>query len=253
MRKSLLILIIIASFSGLRSTAQVNLKDSCITVPILYGSYSYLWPGGDLNERFGGTSSLGPGFMVKTSSNWIIGAELDFIFGGNVKNGFEILGELINEDGNITNGDGVPAVVALYERGFTTIARFGKLFPVFNSNPNSGIVAMVGLGYMQHKIFIDVENESAPQLQGDYKRGYDRLSGGFSLNQYIGYFYLGNSRILNFSVGIEFYQAWTKNQREYVFDLRGPDKEKRFDMMFGPKIMWMIPMHKRSPQEFYYN
>ena len=234
-------------------SCQVSIKDKGITIPMIYAAYSYQFPGNDMKERFGGTSQLGPGFQVKTSSNWIIGAEFDFIFGSNVKNGFDILEDIMTSDGNIINGDGVPSVVALFERGYNFNVRFGKLFAVLSPNPNSGIVIMGGIGYLQHKISIQVENESAPQLKGDYKRGYDRLSGGFAINEFIGYMYLSNSRILNFMVGVEFFQSWTKSKREYLFDLMGPDKEKRFDTMIGPKLVWMIPLHKRAPKEFYYN
>jgi len=232
--------------------SQVDLRDSSYTVPMIYGAYSYQFPGSDLAERFGGASLLGPGFQVKTSSNWIFGAEFDFILGNNVKDGFEILEELMTSDGNIISGDGVPAVVALYERGYTVMGKFGILIPVLSPNPNSGFVIMGGVGYLQHKVSIQVEDETAPQLQGDYKRGYDRLTGGFAISEYIGYMYLGNSRILNFSVGIEFYQAWTNSKRDYAFDLMGPYKQNRFDTMFGPKIMWIIPLHKRAQRDYYY-
>ena len=53
-----------------------------MVIPMIYATYAYQWPGGDLAKRFRGNSSIGGGFMVKTRSNWLIGAEGNYIFGG---------------------------------------------------------------------------------------------------------------------------------------------------------------------------
>lgn len=234
------------------SKGQQSIKDESITIPMVYASYAYQFPGADMADRFGTNSSIGPGFQVKTASNWIFGLETNFIFGNNFKPGFSIFKDIMTSDGNIINGDGLPAVVALFERGFIISGKFGKLFPVLSPNPNSGIVVYGTIGYMQHKLRIDVENNSAPQLLGDYKKGYDRLTGGFAISEAIGYQIMGNSRILNFFFGVEFHQGWTKSKREYLFDLKGADKTNRFEILFGPKISWFIPIYQRAPEEYYF-
>ncbi len=243
---SLLFLIWLIPVSG-----QVSIQDSALTIPMFYGTYSYQIPQADMAERFGNNSLIGPGFQIKTSSNWIYGLEWGFIFGNNIKYGFSIFDDIMTSDGNIISGDGVPAVVALFERGNIFSLRFGRLIPVLSPNPNSGIVIGISAGYLMHKIKIEVENNSAPQLKGDYNRGYDRMSSGFAISEYVGYMYLGNTRIINFFIGVEFYQAWTKSRRDYIFDLMGPDKKNRFDVLIGPKISWIIPLHRRAPQEYY--
>ena len=232
--------------------AQVSIKDESLTIPMIYGTFAQQFPGGDMAERYGTNSAIGPGFQVKTASNWIFGAEANFLFGNNVKNGFTILGNIMTSDGNVISGDGIPAVVALFERGFIISGKFGKLFPILGPNPNSGIVIYTTFGYMQHKIRFEVENNSAPQLRGDYKRGYDRLSGGFSISEAIGYQIMGNTRLLNFFFGLECYQAWTKGMREYLFDLQAPPEGNRFDLLIGPRITWFIPIYERAPAEYYY-
>ena len=106
---------------------------------------------------------------------------------------------------------------------------------------------------MMHKVRIEVENQSAPQLNGDYRRGYDRLSGGLMLNQAIGFMYFGRSRLLNFAVSVEAFEGWSRPYRDYYFDLMSPPAEGRqFDFLIGPKITWMIPLRQRLPKEFYY-
>ena len=234
------------------TTAQVSIRNESITIPMVYATYGYQFPGADMAERFGPNSSIGPGFQVKTSSNWIIGAEAGFLFGNNVKDGFSILEEIMTSDGNLISGDGIPAVVALFERGFIFSGKFGKLFPVLSPNPNSGIVVYATFGYMQHKVRIEVENNSAPQLLGDYKRGYDRLTGGFALSEAVGYQIMGNTRLFNFFVGVECFQGWTRGKRDYLFDLQRPPEERRFELLIGPRISWFIPIYQRVPEEYYY-
>jgi hypothetical protein len=236
-----------------RGQSQKALSDSAVTIPMIYGFYGYQWPGGDLAERFGSNSTIGPGFMVKTSKGWIFGAEYDFLFGSNVKNGMDILKGITNSNGDIISGDGTPSVVAMFERGHAVSAKFGKLFPVIKSNRNSGIFITAGLGYITHKIRIDVEQNTAPQLNGDYKRGYDRLSGGFMINQAIGFMYFGQSRLLNFAFSVEAIEGWTSGYRDYYFDtMAPPPAAKSFDFLIGPKIAWMIPLRQRTVNAFFY-
>jgi hypothetical protein len=231
---------------------QGTFKDTTVSIPMFYGFYGYQWPGGDMKERFGSNSVIGPGFLWKTQKNWLWGAEYDFLFSRNVNMGFDLLKGILTSDGNIINGDGVPATVALYERGHIAQVKTGKLFPVLSPNPNSGFFITLGAGFISHKIRIEVENESAPQLLGDYKRGYDRLTTGFTLSQGIGYMFFGNSRLFNFYASFEIYEAWTSNYREFNFDTQEAAGENRFDVVFGPKVGWIIPLRKRVPKDFYY-
>ena len=238
----------------LKMQSQVrSLDTSASSIPFFYGFYGYQWPGGEIQEQFGSNSAIGAGFEWKTSSNWIFGAEYNFIFGNNVKNGLEIFENILNSDGNVISGDGTPAVVATFERGNIISIKFGKLIPVIKSDKNSGVFFSAGTGYMMHKIRIEVENENTPQLKGDYKRGYDRLSGGFMLNQSIGFMYFGHNRLLNFTLSVEAFEGWNKPYRDYYFDTMAPPPEGRqFDLLIGSKVAWMIPLRARNAGTYYY-
>ena len=87
---------------------------------------------------------------------------------------------------------------------------------------------------------------------GDYAKGYDRLTDGISTNEFIGYMYIGNKRLLTFYAGFDFTQAWTRDRRGYNFDLHGPDNTKRFDMLSGIKVGWIIPIYRIAPDKYYY-
>ncbi|MEI7597080.1 MAG: hypothetical protein WCK02_15135 [Bacteroidota bacterium] len=243
---------IIFIFAFLPLFSQVNVKDSVIQTTFLSAHYSYNLPGGDLKDRFGSNSIIGGKFSLKTRKNWIFEIQGNFIF-GNTVNENSILDSLRNSDGNIINGNGEVASVNLFERGFSFTANAGKIFPVFGPNKNSGIVFSNGIGFLQHKIRIENFMNTVPQIKDDYKKGYDRLSNGFAMTQFLGYLYLGNKRIYSFYLGIEVSEAWTKSRRSYDFDLMKKDEKSRFDIMSGLKVGWIIPLYKRTPKPYYIN
>src|SRR5512133_1284399 len=166
---------------------QVNIKDSAITTPVIYATYSYQFPGGGLSDLFGSNSSIGGGIFVKTSGNWIVGAEGNYLFGGTVKNQDSMLLMISTPEGYVIDANGMYADVILYERGYSFYGYFGKLIPVLSPNPNSGFTILAGLGYLQNKIRVHNPNNTAPQLYGDYKKGYDKLNGGLALTGSVGY------------------------------------------------------------------
>jgi hypothetical protein len=231
--------------------AQVNVKDSAISASMFYAAYSYQFPGGDLAERFGSNSSIGGGFLIKTRSNWIIGAEGNYQFGSSVKNQDSLLVSISTPEGYIIDANGYIADVVLYMRGYSFFGVFGKLLPLVGPNPNSGFTLIAGAGYIQNKIRILNPGNTAPQLQGDYKKGYDKLNGGFALSASLGYLYMSNSRLLNFSLAFEFIQAWTKSKRKVDFDTGLPDPANYSSQYYGIKATWNIPLYKRKPKEYY--
>ncbi len=232
-------------------SAQVNIHDSAIGTSMFYATYSYQFPGGDLAQRFGSNSSIGGGFMYKTKSNWLFGLEGNFLFGQVVKNSDSLLADITNKEGFIIDQNGMIADIVYYMRGYSFYAKFGKLIPLFSPNPNSGFLILLGGGYLQNKIRIHNPGNTAPQLLDDYKKGYDRLNGGISLSASLGYLYLSNTRLLNFYLGFEFTQAWTKSLREYNFDLEKKDDSKYSSQYYGIKVCWLIPLYKRTPKEYY--
>ncbi len=246
------LLIIALLFWTSNMFAQVNPADSAIAAFIPNFAYSYQFSGGDIAETFGHNSTIGGGFFVKTKKNFIYSADVNFIFGSQIKNDIEILSMVLNSYGYITDGNGTYALYTMYERGYTLNFRFGKIFNVMSPNPNSGLMIMGGVGYLTHRLVIDNQYRTAPQISGDYAKGYDRLTGGINFNQFIGYFFMSKSRLLNFYGGFEFMQGFTKSRRDYVFDLQKKDTDNKLDLFYGFRIGWMIPAYKRAPDQYYY-
>ena len=150
------------------------------------------------------------------------GIDGSYIFGNNISES-GILDSIVTSDGQIINSNGQYATVRQFERGFTVMGKFGKLFSVLGPNKNSGIFCLGGLGFLQHKIRIDDIGNSSPQLSKEYKKGYDRMTNGIAASEFVGYKYLSNKRMVNFFFGFEFYQAFTKSRRSWDYDLMRAD------------------------------
>jgi hypothetical protein len=202
-------------------------------------------------ERFGVNSTIGPGAFYKSATNWVYNVDINFIFGNRI-NEDSLIQNLINTDGFVIDDQGHYAEISFFERGFYTSGRIGKLIPFSDNNLNSGLLIMAGAGYMQHKINIQVKNKAASALRGDYKKGYDRFTDGFSTTQFVGYMHIGKTRLANFFFGAELVQAWTKNRRSMNFDTMRRDDKNRFEFLGGIKVGWVIPITRREPEDFYY-
>ncbi len=256
MKKIVAIVIVLFSFSHIFPVkAQVSIKDSAVATFMIGISYSYNWPGGDLVNRFGENSTIGGSFAVKLKSNLKIRLMYNYIFGKNVKQ-YEILDGLRTEKGFIIGEDGTPSETDIFERGYSLFLTLGVIIPKIpltkiklSLNPNSGFVFSIGPGFLQHKIRIE---SNAAALQGDYKKGYDRLSNGFAVMESIGYLFLSNRRLINFYIGMTSVQAWTTNRRGFNYDTGKEDNEKRLDIMTGFKFVWILPLYKKVPDEYYF-
>lgn len=234
------------------SVAQrFSLKDSVISLSMMEFHYSVLAPAGDLKNRFGITTNFGLGFLRKTKQNILWGAEINYLSGSDVKEKY-VLDGLRTERNQIINTNGNYADVRLFERGFSSYARLGKLFPVSSANKNSGVLLMFGLGFLQHKIHIEVLDDNVPALFAQNKKGYDRLTNGISLQQFVGYYYLHPRFLYNFYVGFDLSQSFTENRRDWDIYAQRKLDESRNDNLNGLKLGLIFPLYRRMPKEFYF-
>jgi len=201
-------------------------------------------------DRFGANSAVSFSFLAKTKSNILFGYDFTGLFGNKVKE--DVLNKIATPDGEIINRLGKFADVLITERGFFTGPQIGYLLPFKKPNPNSGIYFLVSGGLLQHKINIQNKNEDSPQILGEYLKGYDRLSNGFALKESVAYLHFDNRSLINFFIGMEFYQGWTMSRRDFDYNLMKKDTKKRLDMLFGFKFGWIIPFYKKMDDTFYY-
>ncbi|TSA49738.1 MAG: hypothetical protein D4R43_03380 [Sphingobacteriales bacterium] len=237
---------------SLNSVAQnkTNIKDTLVNARIISVAYTYQIPAADLAKRFGNGSTIEGSFLYKFGRNWLIGATGSFLFSANVRED-TILDGLKTLSGNFINNSGIYSSIVLNERGYLIQVKFGKIIPAFHVNPNSGIMATIGVGFIQHKIRIQEIGNDLPQFAGDYVKGYDRLTNGICTSQFLGFAHFDPRKLLNFYTGIEMTEGFTQNRRDWNFDSYARDDSKRLDILIGLKLAWFLPLYGRTYQEFY--
>ncbi len=206
-------------------------------------SYGIQWPGTDLADRFGQHFSAGLSTeWITEKKDYIFGLDGQFIFGQKVKT--DVLAPLRTAEGYIYGNDKSIADIQLRQRGFYVGGKIGKMLFSAADNPRAGLKLTLGLGFLQHKIRIqDDPSRVVPQLSGDYKKGYDRLTNGLALHQFIGYQKLATDQGINFFIGIESIQAFTESRRSFNFDTQSSEPENRFDLSFGVRAGWILPFY----------
>lgn len=250
MLRTILLSLFVILFLG--ASAQVNVKDSSITISMINVHAGFHTPQGDLADRFGYNGTIGAEFQMKFKKNFIWGVDYSFIYGKDVKNTENYLHALRNDDGYLIDANGQFSELFFFQRGFNISAQIGYQFNVLNLNPNSGPYLLVAPGLMQHFVRIENPDNVTPQIADEYLKGYDRLTNGFSMTEFVGYRFLSNNRLYNFYFGFEATQAWTQSRRSYNYDDRAQDTKKRMDMIYGFKVGWMIPFYGRVPNDYYY-
>ncbi len=244
------ILILMITTCGWVAKAQ-TVADTSLLLNMFSFHVSGHLPGGDLAQRYGMNLGVGGSYMLKLQSQWMFSAEFSFFSGNDFKE--ENIFNIITDDrGSFINIYGETGEAAFYERGFYAGLKAGRLFPIFGPNPNSGLMIMGSAGLLQYKTLIHHDGEAVPLLTGDYTNGFDHLSNGFATSQFIGYMHLDSHEPINFYAGFEFHQGWTKNRRDYNFDIKGPDDTQRKDFLFGIKFGWIFPINKRTSNIHYY-
>ena len=249
-RLTLLIFILL----GFQAFSQRNVKDSIIGTPWVGVHYGANWTSGDLADRFGFINHIGAIAGYKTSRNWFWGIDGNFMFGNQVRM-TGIFDNLVDSYGQINDINGDAGQVLALARGFNVNLAIGKVVPVLSLNRNSGLFFHVGAGYLLHKLRIETQENVIPQIELDYRKGYDRLTTGINTHQFAGYAFLSNKGLINFYGGFYAQQGFTRNKRDVFFDQPDipVDKSLRTDMQIGLKLGWFIPIYKRQPKDFYFN
>ncbi len=248
------ILLIVLLLGALRSTAQKFPEHEDETARnkgngiLLHFSVGGQLPGGDLANRFGSNGLAGGGAEFITRSNFLIGAESFFLFGNTVKE--DPLAILRTPEGDLIGKDQLLADVALRERGLYIGGSIGKMF-TFNAY-RDGLRLTLGAGWLQHKIRVQDNTQTLTQITGDYKKGYDRLTGGPALTQFIGWQHLSANRRANWIIGFDFSQGFTQSRRSWDFSSIGPLRENRLDLRFGIRAAWILPFYFGGADKVFY-
>ena len=222
---------------------------------IAFGAqYGFQIPAGDLADRFG--SNFAVNFSLDYYNkrlNGYFGLETQIQFGSQVKE--DVLAPLRLSSGAILGDNGQLGQIFLRRRGFYIGAYVNKTIVPSKKNKSSGLTLGVGLGVLEHSVRLQNDLENVGQLNGDFAKGYDRLTRGPALKQAITYQHVGANRNVNYSIGITVFEAFTDSVRAINFDTGLPAAGSRVDLLISLDAKWYIPLisrNSRTEEEVFY-
>lgn len=215
-------------------------------------SYGVDFPAGDLADRFGRSFHAGVSVdFFRKKMNAVISLEALIFFGSNVEE--DVLAGQRTESGAILGNNGSYADVFLRQRGLFAGLLFNKNIVPLKENRHAGLSAGLGLGVLQHNIRLQVDSRNAPQLSGDYAKGYDRHTMGPALKQNLSYLHIGKNKTINYEIRLFVIEAFTKNTRIINFDTGLKDDASRLDIIIGMEFKWLIPLKdQQAAGEIFY-
>ncbi|MCB0700194.1 MAG: hypothetical protein KDC11_10110 [Chitinophagaceae bacterium] len=208
-------------------------------------------PGGDMADRFGPSYRVGAQVFYKFKSNWVVGPKFDFIFGSLLRED-SLMANIQDRYGSFIGQTGQRIGVTIGERGYMIGMQGGKIFPIGKNSADNGVLALTTVGFMQHKIFIRDRDGEISALRDDYLKGYDRLTNGWFLEQYVGYSYISKRNILNFHIGLDLVAGFTAGRRNWLYDVRRAGTDSRLDMLFGIRGGWYIPIFRHKSEDIFF-
>jgi hypothetical protein len=214
--------------------------------------YGYNLVGGDMKDRFGNHLQVGGNvsYLFRNSS-FALGIKGNYFFGDTVYQ--DVLAHLRDVNGHLIGINGDYAQVKLRQRGFEIGGYASRTFSFGKLNRRSGIRLDLGVSLLQHWIRLQDDYNTVAQFDDPYHKGYDRLTNGMALDEFIGFQYLSDNRRINFYAGFYFTQAWTQGRRDYDFATQSSLKDERLDFMSGIKVGWVLPVYLEvQPDEIYY-
>ena len=245
----LLLFVVFLPSAGAQGLAGARNEDRAILLQFGYGPFG---TAGDLSERFGSGWSLdGGATWLLAKSNWEFGLRVNFGFGNQVKE--DPLAGLRTRDGFLVGNQREPADVQLRQRQLFLGPSVGYTLP-FGKNARAGLALRTSVGYFYHQIrFQEDAVQDVPQISAALRPGYDRLTGGPAIHQFVGYQSLGVDRLLNFYVGGELLAGFTRALRNFDYAAgRASSPDGRTDVVLGLKAGIILPLYQGEGREIFY-
>lgn len=234
------------------SMGQTSKKDQRITQPLIHFDFGASMFGGDHAGRTDIGMNLGGGFMVKSKENYIYDLDFTYYWSDNLNQPYSLFPNLVTSNGLVIDRFGTNGAISTSLRSFAFMAKFGKIFYSLKKNPNSGFFGTFGVGYQTSYFYINAQEDLVPQLSNDYAKGYDRLRGGVSLSQAIGFMHFDERNLLNYIIQFEVKENFAQPLREYDMGLGKKDTNSYKDLYFGLKVSWMFTF-KKKVKDFYFD
>lgn len=185
---------------------------------------------------------------------WVASIDYNIYFGNNVQTtGF--FNNISNENGDIIDIKGHPAVIRARLRGFSSRAYISKNFYPFQKLGKKNLAIQIGIGggYSQTYINYQVDQGTVPQIEGDNITGYDKLAGGYQIAERIRIQYF-NFNAISCVLGFDFIQGVAHSLRPWDFGNNKADNSAINEITTGVHFGIIIPIRidqKLRDQEYF--
>jgi hypothetical protein len=240
---------LLATTLSAQGLAGAKNLDRAVLINLGYGPFT---SAGDLGDRFGrGWSIDGGATWIPKDSNLEFGFRAQYGFGTQLKE--DVLSGLRTREGLIIGNQRSPADIQLRQRQLFVGPTVGYMIAL-GKNQRAGIHLKTSLGYFFHRIrFQEDVVQVVPQLNEELLPGYDQLTGGFAVHQFLGYQQLALDRRLNFYIGGELMAGFTKALRNFDIPTGAPPStDGRTDIVLGVKAGIIIPLYFGEGREIFY-
>lgn len=214
---------------------------------ILKAGGGYYSTAGDLAKRFPHFAGIPVGLYYKSKSSWTTGLDWSPFLSNRVETR-GLFGDMLGPSGELIDQNGFSTIIRYYMRGYSFTGRVGRLINLDKGGRFGHLEISAGAGFMQHRIKMRFDARLSPQLEGDYRYGYDRLTNGLQLVQNIRWHYL-NPETISLFAGFDFGQGFTQNRRNWNYSEYRQDDDRRLDSYFGFSAGILIPVSLKRGQE----
>lgn len=235
-----------ASAQGLAGAKNL---DRGVLFQVGYGPYQ---SAGELADRFGNGWAIDGGiYWLPANSNFEFGVRANYGFGQEVKE--DVLAGLRTPQGFIIGNNREPADIQLRQRQLFIGPSLGYTFRI-GSNQRKGVSLKTTLGYYAHRIRIQRDPvQGTDALLEEFTPGYDRLTGGPAIYQFVGYQTLSEDRRINAYIGFDMLAGFTRPLRAFDVAEGGPlPDDLRTDLVLGVRAGLIIPIYLGEGREIFY-
>jgi len=208
----------------------------------------------DIALKYPDFTSFPVALEYQHQGKWVGSLDYNIYFGNNVKTtGF--FNNISNENGDIIDINGHPAVIRARLRGFSSRAYISRNFYPFQKFTKKHLALQIGIGggFSQTYIEYQVDQGTVPQIEGDNLSGYDKLARGYQLAERIRIQYF-NFNAISCVLGFDFIHGVAHSLRPWDFGNNKADNTPINEITTGIHFGLIIPIRidqKLRDQEYF--
>ncbi len=153
--------------------------------------------------------------------------------------------------GQLLSREGVPTVVNRRMAASFIGIDFKKNLMFLDKNERAKLFVGAGVGLMQHKIRFVEFSKSVTLAFEEYGKGHDRNSRGIYIENQVGVKFRNGPRKFDFMINA--FEGFLNQAGPIQFDNMSEEKNQRFDVGLGIKVVWYLGLTaKEVGKDIYY-